>query len=293
MTGQTDPRARNDPRRRITFRRSRPRRSRTGSRTPVPRVGGHSSTRESAGAEPQRARSLRVLAYNTAGLGRSVNGYASRRPGRGRASSVTSREYTPVWVLLVLTAVVAVPIGGHAQEPDYRVLGSADAPVEMAILSDFECPYCRNFALGALPALFAEFVDRGLLRLRFVYFPLADIHPNAVIAAKAAHCAGRAGRFWPYHDYVFVRQPEWAGEETSDSLWIEYATNLGIEPAEFSECLASEATHTVVEADLRQALSAGATGTPTVVLDGTPISGISSYETLREQILEAIEEARR
>lgn len=195
--------------------------------------------------------------------------------------------------LLAVAALAATAAAMHAQEPDYRLLGSADAPVEMAIMSDFECPYCRNFALAALPALFAEFVDRGLMRVRFVYLPLADLHRNAVSAAKAAHCAGMAGRFWPYHDYVFVRQPEWAGQETPDSLWISYAVNLGIEPDDFSECLASEATHAFVEADLRKALTAGATGTPTVVLDGEAITGVASYAALREQVIAAIEEARR
>lgn len=237
--------------------------------------------------DPRPPRGSRVEPHRTATARRPC------RPKQGRISTDTFRIALSGWALLLLTALTPNPIASHAQQPDYRVLGSADAPVEMAILSDFECPYCRNFALAALPALFAEFVDRGLMRLRFVYFPLAGVHDNAVIAAKAAHCAGVAGRFWPYHDYVFVRQPEWAGRQTSDSLWIAYATNLGIDPVGFSECLASEATHAVVEADLREALSAGATGTPTVVLNGRPISGIGSYETLRQEIRAAIEEARR
>jgi protein-disulfide isomerase len=161
----------------------------------------------------------------------------------------------------------------------------------MTVYSDFECPYCRNFALAALPAVVAEFADRGLLRIRFAYFPLAAIHPNAISAAKAAHCAGQAGRFWPYHDYIFVRQPEWAGEKAADSLWIAYAENLGLPRAQFATCLAAEESDAVIEADLRQALLAGATGTPTVVLDGESISGLTSYEELRRTILAALARA--
>lgn len=170
----------------------------------------------------------------------------------------------------------------------YRVIGPAEAPVEMTVYSDFECPYCRNFALAALPAIIAEFADRGLLRIRFAYFPLAAIHPNAVSAAKAAHCAGQDGRFWAYHDYIFVRQPEWAGERAPDSLWVGYAENLGLARAQFAACLAAEESDAVIEADLRQALLAGATGTPTVVLDGESISGLTSYEELRRTILAAL-----
>ena len=179
----------------------------------------------------------------------------------------------------------------HAQDTGYRIIGAPDAPVEMTVYFDFECPYCRNFALAALPAIIAEFVNTGQLRLRFVYFPLAAIHRNAVAAAKAAHCAGLAGRFWSFHDYVFVRQPEWAGQMLPDDLWVRYAANLGLDPVEFSTCLASSETHAVVEQDLREALAAGATGTPTVVLGGEVVTGLSSYDALRQEIVNAVERA--
>ncbi len=191
-----------------------------------------------------------------------------------------------------LVAILLLLAAGTLQralaQDDYRSLGSQSAPVDMVVYSDFECPYCRNFALAALPGLFAEFVETGRLRVHFVYFPLAGIHPNAVATAKAAHCAGIAGRFWPYHDYLFVRQPEWAGVARPDSLWIEYATNLGLAADTFSTCLASPATHAAIEADLRLALAAGVTGTPTVVLANRVVAGFDSYTQLRERILAAL-----
>lgn len=187
------------------------------------------------------------------------------------------------------TAVLAMS-AVQAQQ-DYRVHGSPDALVEMTVYSDFECPYCRNFALAALPGIVAEFADRGLLRIRFVHFPLAGIHRNAVAAARAAHCAGTAGRFWAYHDYLFVRQPEWSGQLVPDSVWISYAENLGLDRESFTRCFGAPETLAAVEADLRQALKAGATGTPTIVLGGQALTGIGSFEGLRRQILAAIEAA--
>lgn len=196
----------------------------------------------------------------------------------------------------VLPAILLLLSGGGVQQAlaqdDYRSLGSASAPIEMVVYSDFECPYCRNFALAALPGLFAEFVDPGLLRLRFAFFPLAGIHPNSVATAKAAHCAGQAGRFWPYHDYLFVRQSEWSGTARPDSLWIDYANNLGIDAKSFSACLAAPATHAAIEGDLRQALATGVTGTPTVVLAGEAVAGFSSYAHLRERVRAALGAAR-
>ena len=185
----------------------------------------------------------------------------------------------------------AVATSAALQGRDYRVLGSPDALVEMTIYSDFECPYCRNFALAAVPAIIAEFVHTRQIRLRYVFFPLAATHRNAVAAAKAAHCAGLAGRFWGFHDYLYVRQPEWAGPVRSDSVWVTYAGNLGLDEVEFSTCLRSEATHTAVEMDLRESLSGGATGTPTIVLNGRSISGFDSYQELRREIISELERA--
>ncbi len=111
--------------------------------------------------------------------------------------------------------------------------------------------------------------------------------------AKAAHCAGLAGGFWQYHDYLFVRQPEWSGEPRPDSLWVGYAANLGLDPDGFAACLDARATHAAVEDDLRQGLAAGVTGTPTIVLGNESMTGITSYAELRERILSAIAAAGR
>ena len=186
-----------------------------------------------------------------------------------------------------------VGFGGatNAQE-DFKLLGTAEAPVEMTVYSDFECPACRNFALAVTPALVAEFIGTGFLRLRYVYFPLTTIHPNAAAAAKAAQCAGEAGRFWAYHDYLFVRQPEWRGETVPSSLWVVYAENLGLEKGEFARCFESKAALEAVEANWLEAVSAGATGTPTVVLNGQSLAELGSYEDLRARILEAIDAGR-
>lgn len=180
-----------------------------------------------------------------------------------------------------------------AQAPDdYRVLGSADALAELVVFSDFECPYCRNFALAATPAIVAEFVDTGRLRLRYVFFPLAAQHKNSVAAAKAAHCAGMADRFWAFHDYLFVRQPEWSGDPVPDTLWMTFARNLGISLEPFRACFLSAEASAAVEADFRMALAAGVTSTPTIVLDGKSLTGFQTYEQLRQEILKSIEASR-
>ncbi len=88
-----------------------------------------------------------------------------------------------------------------------------------------------------------------------------------------------------------MRQPEWAGEPAPDSLWSSYAANLGIDRDSFRACLHAPETMAAVEADLREAIASGATGTPTIVIGDRSISGISTYAELRREILAAIEAA--
>lgn len=188
----------------------------------------------------------------------------------------------------LLAAGVAPPPSAAQAPDDYRVLGSPEALLELVIFSDFECPYCRNLALAATPALIAEFVQTDQLRLRFVFFPLAAVYKNSVAAAKAAHCAGRADRFWDYHDYLFVRQPEWSGDAAEDAIWIEYARNIGLDAQTFESCFRSDEAHDAVEADLRMALAAGVTGTPTLIVNGQSLSGFQTYEELRREIIRSL-----
>ena len=196
---------------------------------------------------------------------------------------------------MLLPALIALTLAGTEarSQVDFRTLGDPDAPLQMTVYSDFECPFCRNFALAVFPALKAEFIDTGILRFRYVFFPLASIHPNAVAASMAAYCAGVAGRFWAYHDYLYVRQPEWRGEAAPDSIWTAFAVRLGIDVDSFDTCRTSRVAQDAVEKDWSEAMSAGATGTPTIVLEGESLADFETYDELSLRIREALAAARR
>jgi protein-disulfide isomerase len=51
-------------------------------------------------------------------------------------------------------------------------------------------------------------LERYAGRIRFAYrhFPLEEVHPHAMLAAKAAECAGSQGKFWEMHDLLFENQ---------------------------------------------------------------------------------------
>src|SRR5213080_1795268 len=90
------------------------------------------------------------------------------------------------WALLVPfqllgTALAAVSAGnGQADPLAARTKGRRDAPVTVYEMSDFQCPYCRDFTLHTLPALEREYVQPGKVRFVFINLPLTSTHAHAV-----------------------------------------------------------------------------------------------------------------
>src|SRR5207245_9672396 len=87
-----------------------------------------------------------------------------------------------------------------------RAKGRSDAPVTVYEMSDFQCPYCRAFALTTMPVLEKEYVQTGKVRFVYINLPLTTRHANAAAAAELAMCAARQGKLWPLHDLLFQRQ---------------------------------------------------------------------------------------
>ena len=50
--------------------------------------------------------------------------------------------------------------------------GAQSAPLTLYEYSSFGCPHCADFHLNILPKLEKDYVERGLLRVVFVSFPL-------------------------------------------------------------------------------------------------------------------------
>ena len=155
-----------------------------------------------------------------------------------------------------------------ATAPAFRILGPATAPVTIVEFSDFQCPACRA----------AETVLRRLLpfyqgKVRFVFkdFPL-PMHHWARAGAVAAECAGRQGKFWPYHDLLYDRQDEWTNDKAASFL-SGYAREIKLDEAAWNACRADPATAAAVDSDARDAQNAWVRATPTFFVNGRRFVG--------------------
>ena len=96
------------------------------------------------------------------------------------------------------TARLALPVSDRD-----HILAPETATVTLVEYGDYECPYC-GLAHPIVKELLRRFGDQ--LRFVFRHFPLIQVHPHAEHAAQAAEVAGRQGKFWEMHDYLFEHQ---------------------------------------------------------------------------------------
>lgn len=158
---------------------------------------------------------------------------------------------------------------------DGHALGEEDAPVTVEVWADYQCPYCALFTQQVEPQLIAQYVETGQARL--VFRDLAFLGEESRWAAVAARLAEEQDAFWPYHDYLFANQ---LGENVgsySIARLQEIATLVGLDRGAFDAGLrldSARATFDAIRAEFEaDAGRLGIRSTPTVVVDGTVVTG--------------------
>lgn len=227
-----------------------------------------------AGIEGPIAEFLRTRAGEIAGAGRvavRLEGFLMHLDVRGEAPFDATIE-------LELPRVEEAAFG-----PPVASLGPADADVVIREFSDFQCPYCRQYARTVLPNLKARLLEEGV-RFEFHHLPLESIHANAAPAAEAAQCvADRFGHdaFWAYHDLLFERQQAWQGLGDAEPYFVRLVADLpadaldpeggegdGTPRERLAACLESGEASDAVDASIARARALGVSSTPSVFVGG-------------------------
>ena len=145
--------------------------------------------------------------------------------------------------------------------------GPDDAKVTIVEFLDPECESCRA-AFPMVKQILAE--NEGDVRLIVRYFPL---HNNSVLAAHATEAAGEQGKYWEMQELLFVNQPAWGERQTPQTeLFLQYATELGLDIAAFTEVLNSNKYADKVQRDQQDGEALGVRGTPTFFVNGQNVS---------------------
>jgi cyclophilin family peptidyl-prolyl cis-trans isomerase/protein-disulfide isomerase len=154
---------------------------------------------------------------------------------------------------------------------DDHILGAESAAVTIVEYSDFQCPYCAEFA-SVMDDLLEKYPDD--LRLVFRHYPLVGtpeqpFHDKAALSAQAAEAANKQDKFWEMHDLLFERQSEWVQLPLDDfEEWlVQAAGDLGLDVEQFSSDLTSPELEALALKAWEDALEIGIPHTPFLLIN--------------------------
>lgn len=167
--------------------------------------------------------------------------------------------------------------------------GPSDALVTIVEFSDFQCPFCRNFA-RTLQETLSEGEDD--VRVVFHHMPLS-IHPWARAAAEAAGCVQlqSSEAFWSLQDRIFQNQTVITSENAKAKVAQLAISTEGVDAAEFQKCIATGMSIGLVLKDMDLAEANGINATPTLFINGRRVQSVENAAKLHELIAEARKEA--
>ena len=178
----------------------------------------------------------------------------------------------------VPTAPTTAAVVEGVSEDDDAFIGDKNAPVIIVSFEDYQCPFCKRAFDQTFPLLKKEYIDTGKVKYVYRDFPLS-FHPFAQKAAEAAECARDQGKYWEYHNLIFINQ-----DQLSDSVFGLWASQLNLNINEFNDCFNSEKYTQEVQKDFNDGQSYGVSGTPTFFINGKRLVGAQPYSAFKTLI---------
>ena len=208
------------------------------------------------------------------------------------------QKYRP---FLIIAAVLAVAVIGavrfarwNRNKESFPPVASIPSPdgresklptatiVTLEEFGDYQCPPC-----GALHPTLKKLKQEFGGNLNFIFrnLPLTSIHKNALTAAQAAEAARVQDRFWEMHDQLYESQDLWKDDINPRSIFVKFASDLGLDTARFVRDLDDEQVRLRIEADADAAAKLGIKGTPTILIDGRRLRDeVTTPEGIRKGI---------
>ena len=156
--------------------------------------------------------------------------------------------------------------------------GPADAPVTIAVFSDYQCPYCEK-----LFPVIQQVMDKYPSQVRLIVknFPLPS-HKFAQDAAIASLAANLQGKFWEFHDMLFKNMNALDGAKLK-----EIARELNLDLPKFTTDLKNSSLQDLINRDIVEGNRAEVGGTPCVFVNGKKLVNFSmqGFQTRISEIL--------
>ncbi|MEL7419034.1 MAG: thioredoxin domain-containing protein [Cyanobacteria bacterium J06555_3] len=182
-----------------------------------------------------------------------------------------------------------MPIPIPSRPSGYR-LGQSDAPVQIEMFFDLECPFSKKGWQNIMQVVSAYSPDQISLVLQ----PMTlGNHRQSWDATKAAIAVAGddADKFVSFVNYILDRQTEFANEASKDTTQTEWQQTLAdyaldstemSDKAEFLQLLNSKEVYAKARIPARFATIRGVWSTPTFFINGAEASNLSSKSSLAD-----------
>ena len=162
------------------------------------------------------------------------------------------------------------------------VEGKNDAKIKILVYESLTCPHCAAFHKEVYPNLKKEYIDKGLVNIKFKSFPL-DM--AALNASKIAYCKND-GKADILH-FLMDNQTTWLKGETVEQINLNLKTiinkeNFGID---FKECINNEKIENyILEDRIKSAKEFEINSTPTLIINNKKFNKTLTYKNLKKAI---------
>ncbi|MDO9387843.1 MAG: thioredoxin domain-containing protein [Thiobacillus sp.] len=163
-----------------------------------------------------------------------------------------------------------------------RVLGHADARVEIVEFIDPACGTCRDF-YPLVKQMLAAHPDRIRLVLRY-----APFHQNADYVVALVEAAGKQGKYWETLESLLAAQGDWVKNHAvqPERVW-PHVEGLGLDLTQLRSDMDAPEIARLIAQDLEDVNALKITQTPEFFVNGKPLPSFG-YEPLKKLVDEAL-----
>lgn len=170
--------------------------------------------------------------------------------------------------------------------------GDPNAPVQIDVYIDFQCPACRDFTNSTEAQIFTDMkdlIDSGQVYYHVKMFPFLDqgtATQESHQSANAAMCADEQGKFWEMHNSLFANwNSENAGAFSPRRLKA-MAESINLDMTAWQSCFDANKYRSEIDKDYSEGKNRGVSGTPSVYINGVAQNPgfIPSYEEIKAKV---------
>ena len=186
-------------------------------------------------------------------------------------------------------AEAGFPIGKYLSAPtigdnDIKI-GSDDAIVKIVEFSDFANPADAQFYKNVVSQMIKDYGDKIQFSFKNYFLPTST---QSLSAALASECANEQGKFLPYAEKLYSSQAVWNKLKDATGMFKSYASQLGLNYANFNQCLTSKKYQDQLVQVSNEGQAFGINETPSIFIGTNVQTSIAKYDDIKKVIDEQL-----